>query len=83
MPASKRRRPAPFRDHWDVLILGAGLAGSSLARQLLLATDKHVLVLDRRAVPGPRQKVGEATVQMSGYYYARVLEMEEHLLQEH
>src|SRR4029453_15820010 len=26
---------------------------------------------------------GEATVQVSGYYYSRVLEMEEHLLLEH
>jgi glycine/D-amino acid oxidase-like deaminating enzyme len=67
----------------DVLIIGGGLAGLSLARQLLLRSEKRVLLVDRRALPPTKQKVGEATVQMSGYYYARVLEMEEHLLCEH
>ena len=69
---------------YDVLIIGAGLAGLTLARQLLLDTDKSVLLVDRRTeFPPPRQKVGEATVQLSAYYYARVLEMEEHLMQSH
>ncbi|MFP5285834.1 MAG: lycopene cyclase family protein, partial [Thermoanaerobaculia bacterium] len=69
----------------DVLIIGAGLAGLTLARQLLLSRPEiEILMLDRLAeVPSPKQKVGEATVQMSGYYYSRVLEMEEHLLREH
>ena len=69
----------------DVLIVGAGLAGLTLARQLLLSRPEiNILMLDRLAeVPSPKQKVGEATVQMSGYYYSRVLEMEEHLLREH
>jgi flavin-dependent dehydrogenase len=73
-----------FRDV-DVLIVGAGLAGLTLARQLLLSRPEiNILMLDRLAeVPSPKQKVGEATVQMSGYYYSRVLEMEEHLLREH
>ncbi|HET9227349.1 MAG TPA: lycopene cyclase family protein [Thermoanaerobaculia bacterium] len=69
----------------DVLIVGAGLAGLTLARQLLLSRpDIEILMLDRLPeVPSPKQKVGEATVQVSGYYYSRVLEMEEHLLREH
>src|SRR6185436_19649035 len=69
----------------DVLIIGAGLAGLTLARQLLLSRPEiEILMLDRLPeIPSPKQKVGEATVQMSGYYYSRVLEMEEHLLQEH
>lgn len=67
----------------DVLIVGAGLAGLCLARHLLLATDKRLVVVDRREVPPERQKVGEATVQLSGYYYSRVLDLEEHLLQKH
>ena len=69
----------------DVLIIGAGLAGLCLARQLLLAApEKRILMVDRQAeIPSPKQKVGEATVQVSGYYYSRVLEMEEHLLLEH
>jgi 2-polyprenyl-6-methoxyphenol hydroxylase-like FAD-dependent oxidoreductase len=73
----------PIRKDVDVLIIGGGLAGLALARQLLLRSDKQVLLVDRRALPPTKQKVGEATVQMSGYYYARVLEMEEHLLCEH
>lgn len=73
------------RKNVDVLIIGAGLAGLTLARQLLLSRPElEILMLDRLPeVPTPKQKVGEATVQMSGYYYSRVLEMEEHLLREH
>lgn len=69
----------------DVLIIGAGLAGLTLARHLLLNRPEiSILMLDRQAeIPSPKQKVGEATVQVSGYYYSRVLEMEEHLLREH
>ncbi len=73
----------PRTQDCDVLILGAGLAGLSLARQLLLGGVESVLLLDRREIPPKKQKVGEATVQMSGYYYSRVLEMEEHLLRKH
>jgi len=69
---------------YDVVILGAGLAGLSLARQLLLYSTKNVLVLDRLPqVPVDRQKVGEATVQVSGYYFSKILDLEEHLLREH
>ncbi|HYL06154.1 MAG TPA: tryptophan 7-halogenase, partial [Thermoanaerobaculia bacterium] len=76
-------RPDPVL---DVLIIGGGLAGLCLARQLLLAPpgrSQRIMVVDRRELPPRKQKVGEATVQLSGYYYARVLEMEEHLLREH
>src|SRR5262249_55111469 len=68
-------------DRYDVAILGAGLAGLTLARQLLLNSDKTVLLLDKRPdVPGPRQKVGESTVQVGAFYYAKVLDLEEYLL---
>lgn len=83
---SEIEEPAPrerVQRDVDVLIIGGGLAGLALARQLLLRSDKQVLLVDRRPLPPAKQKVGEATVQMSGYYYARVLEMEEHLLCEH
>jgi flavin-dependent dehydrogenase len=67
----------------DVLIIGAGLAGLTLARQLLLAKpDIQILMVDRgEEIPSPKQKVGEATVQVSGYYYSKVLDLEEYLLQ--
>lgn len=78
-PISKRKRSQP-----DVVIIGAGLAGLSLARQLLLTTDRTVLVVDKKPqLPGSRQKVGESLVQVGGYYFAKVLDMEEHMLHEH
>src|SRR6476619_2426412 len=81
----KNLREVNDLDVLDVLILGAGLAGLSLARQLLLARPGiRILMLDRQAeIPSPKQKVGEATVQVSGYYFSRVLELEQHLLEEH
>lgn len=73
-----------MNNHFDVVVLGAGLAGLSLARQLALVSDKTVLLLEKRAqVPPVRQKVGEATVQLSGYYFSKMLDLEDHLLQEH
>jgi 2-polyprenyl-6-methoxyphenol hydroxylase-like FAD-dependent oxidoreductase len=74
----------PSASHYDVVIIGGGLAGLSLARQLLLNSEKRILLVEKRAaIPPARQKVGEATVQVSGYYFAKVLDLEEHLLREH
>src|SRR5947208_5360693 len=71
-------------DHYDVIIVGAGLAGLALSRQLLLYSDKKILLVDRRTeIPPKKQKVGESTVQVSAYYYAKVLDLEEHLQTEH
>lgn len=70
--------------HQDVVVLGGGLAGLTLARQLLLETDRSVLMLDRRTeLPPTRQKVGESTVQLAGHYLAKVLDLEPYLLHEH
>jgi 2-polyprenyl-6-methoxyphenol hydroxylase-like FAD-dependent oxidoreductase len=71
-------------DRYDVTIIGAGLAGLSLSRQLLLNSDKKILLLDKRSrIPSPHQKVGESLVQLSAYYFSKVLDLEEHLLREH
>ena len=70
--------------HYDVIILGAGIAGLTLARQLLMYSDKTVLLLEKRTeIPPVRQKVGESNVQVQGYYLSKILDMEEHLLREH
>jgi flavin-dependent dehydrogenase len=78
-------RPAPrLARHYDIVILGGGLAGQTLARHLLLETDLNILMLDRRAaLPAGNQKVGESSVQLAGYYFSKVLDLEEHLLREH
>jgi 2-polyprenyl-6-methoxyphenol hydroxylase-like FAD-dependent oxidoreductase len=66
------------------VILGAGIAGLTLARQLLMYSDKKVLLLEKRShIPPERQKVGESNVQVQGYYLSKILDMEEHLLREH
>jgi 2-polyprenyl-6-methoxyphenol hydroxylase-like FAD-dependent oxidoreductase len=68
----------------DVVILGGGLAGLTLARQLLLETDRSILLLERRDhLPPERQKVGESTVQLAGHYLAKVLDLEPYLLHQH
>jgi flavin-dependent dehydrogenase len=70
--------------HCDVVIIGAGLAGSSLARQLLLYTGKTIVQLDREPkLPINRQKVGESNVQVAGHYFAKVLDVEDYLFHEH
>jgi flavin-dependent dehydrogenase len=68
----------------DVVILGGGLAGLSLARQLLLETERTVLLVERReSLPPEKQKVGESLVQLAGFYFSKVLDLEEHLLNHH
>ena len=68
----------------DVIITGAGMAGLTLARQLLLYTDKTVVLLDKlESPPGKSQKVGESLVQLAGYYLSKILDLEEHLLVNH
>ncbi len=69
---------------YDVIITGAGLAGLSLARQLLMYTGKTVLLLDKlENPPAKSQKVGESLVQLAGYYFSKTLDLELHLLEEH
>jgi 2-polyprenyl-6-methoxyphenol hydroxylase-like FAD-dependent oxidoreductase len=66
----------------DVIILGGGLAGLSLARQLLLDTDRRVLLLERDP-RDKKQKYGESTVQLSGWYFGKVLGLTDELLRHH
>jgi flavin-dependent dehydrogenase len=66
----------------DVLILGGGLAGLSLALQL---RGQHpalrIRVLERRAHPVPEAafKIGESTVEIAAHYFGTVLGLREHL----
>ena len=66
----------------DVIILGGGLAGLTLALQLRLrAPSLSVTVVERRPHPVREGafKVGESTVEIGAYYFADVLGLREHL----
>jgi flavin-dependent dehydrogenase len=68
----------------DVVIMGGGLAGLTLALQLRdRLPELNVLVLERRTHPVPAacHKVGESTVEIGAHYFAHVLGLHEHLEQ--
>lgn len=70
----------------DVIVLGGGLAGLTLALQLKQQDPAiDVLVLERRAHPVPEaaHKVGESTVEIGAHYFANVLGLREHLERAH
>lgn len=69
-------------DFFDVAILGGGLAGGCLARQLRLeAPELRVLVAEKRAHPVPEAafKVGESSVEIGAHYFQKRLGLEPHL----
>ena len=69
-------------DHYDVAILGGGLAGGCLARQLHMeAPALRVVVVERRTHPVPEAafKVGESSVEIGAHYFQKRLDLEPHL----
>lgn len=68
----------------DVIVMGGGLAGLTLAMQLRQRfPELDVLVLERRSHPVPeaRHKIGESTVEIGAHYFAEVLGLAPHLMQ--
>jgi len=66
----------------DVLIIGGGLAGLTLARQLRMEMPElSITVLERGKRPAPEAcyKVGESSVEVAAHYFAERLQLEEHL----
>lgn len=69
----------------DTLIIGGGVAGMTLALQLMQESpDSSVAVVERATYPvrESAHKVGESTVEIAAHYLRDVLGMNEHLEQE-
>jgi flavin-dependent dehydrogenase len=69
-------------DHFDVVILGGGLAGGCLARQLRMeAPLLRVVVVEKRRHPVREAafKVGESSVEIGAHYFQKRLALDSHL----
>jgi flavin-dependent dehydrogenase len=79
LPVSASNSP---NQPYDAVILGGGLAGLTLARQLHLeAPHIRVLVVEKRKHPVREAafKVGESSVEIGAHYLQVVLKLESHL----
>jgi flavin-dependent dehydrogenase len=80
--ATQQSPTAPLADAYDVVILGGGLAGLSVALHCeRTQPDISVLVIEKEELPLPESKlkVGESTVEIASRYFSNVLGMKEHL----
>src|SRR6266496_4237257 len=74
--------PAQDARRYDVLIIGGALAGAATAVLLLRERPQlRVLIVEKSAAF--TRRVGEATVEISGYFLCRVLGLTQHLNEAH
>ena len=69
-------------NQYDVTILGGGLAGLTLAKQLLMQdSSMRIAVVEKRSFPvnEAAHKVGESTVEIGAHYFSEVLQLKKHL----
>ena len=69
-------------NQYDVTILGGGLAGLTLAKQLLMQDPSiRIAVVEKRSFPvnEAAHKVGESTVEIGAHYFSEVLQLKKHL----
>ncbi|TDT30092.1 flavin-dependent dehydrogenase [Naumannella halotolerans] len=72
--------------HVDVVILGGGIAGLTLALQLCQSRPQLSVVVAEKVtppIPEAAHKVGESTVEIAAHYLRDVLGLADHLDQEH
>ena len=70
---------------FDVIILGGGLAGLTLARQLMTRhPGLRLAVVEKRIFPVAEttHKVGESTVEIGAHYFGEQLGLKKHLTDE-
>jgi len=68
---------------YDVAILGGGLAGLTLTRQLLMKHPQlRIAVIEKRSFPVSEttHKVGESTVEIGAHYFGEELQLKKHLV---
>lgn len=71
---------------FDVLIMGAGLAGLTLARQLVMQDSSlRICLVHNRRFPNAEKihKVGESSVEMGAFYLSQTVGCEMHLKTHH
>jgi len=72
----------PQANVWDVIVIGAGIAGAATAYRLLERDPAlRILILDR--ANHSDKKIGESTVEVSSYFLGRTLNLSGYLSTQH